>query len=337
MRRLLMFVTLIVSLVAFGPSAMGAFGTQGRRQPPTKDGESSPPATEKAKPRPPATEKAEPRPPEAGKAEPRRPDTGKGESRPEQRRAEDRDRERRGSQPRPSVRPGSVVFVGGYFYDPFFDEYPWWPRGVYPRWYYPALQNRAIVRIMATPTDAAVYVDGFYAGSVDDFDGFFQGLPLPPGGHQITLYLDGFRTVHRRIYLAPGGTFRLREDLERLPYGLVSEPPVVSSPIPPPPEGSYLPPRTLPPPASPPVPAPDLSSTCPMGTLTLRIQPASADVWIDGERWVSSDGGSFVIEVPSGTHRIQVRGNGYREYSGNIDVRDGETTQLDITLARDHS
>jgi hypothetical protein len=33
--------------------------------------------------------------------------------------------------------------------------------------------------VLATPKEAAVYVDGFYAGVVDDFDGVFQSLPLP--------------------------------------------------------------------------------------------------------------------------------------------------------------
>jgi uncharacterized membrane protein len=71
-----------------------------------------------------------------------------------------------------------------------------------------------------------------------------------------------------------------------------------------------------------------------MGTLTLRIQPVSADVWIDGEQWVSSDRGSFEIEVPAGVHQIQVRGRGYQDYSGTVEVRDGEVTQLNITLMR---
>jgi hypothetical protein len=41
---------------------------------------------------------------------------------------------------------------------------------------------------MARPEEAAVYVDGFYAGIVDDFDGVFQKLLLPPGDHTIVLY-----------------------------------------------------------------------------------------------------------------------------------------------------
>ena len=34
------------------------------------------------------------------------------------------------------------------------------------------------VRLMVRPRDAAVYVDGYYAGVVDDFDGVFQRLTL---------------------------------------------------------------------------------------------------------------------------------------------------------------
>ena len=37
------------------------------------------------------------------------------------------------------------------------------------------------------PRDAAVYVDGYYAGIVDDFDGVFQRLTLEVGPHRIEL------------------------------------------------------------------------------------------------------------------------------------------------------
>jgi len=34
------------------------------------------------------------------------------------------------AEPRPPVRRGAVVFIGGYYYDPFFGPYPWWPTMV---------------------------------------------------------------------------------------------------------------------------------------------------------------------------------------------------------------
>ena len=61
------------------------------------------------------------------------------------------------------------------------------------------------MRVLVTPREAAVYVDGFYAGIVDDFNDV-QPLPLPPGAHDIVLYLEGYRTVHQRAYLTPGST-----------------------------------------------------------------------------------------------------------------------------------
>jgi hypothetical protein len=70
--------------------------------------------------------------------------------------------QRRGRPPRPpghfAVR-GHVVFVGGYFCDRHFGPYPWWEPGVYPYWYVPVLGVRASVRVIATPKDAAVYVE----------------------------------------------------------------------------------------------------------------------------------------------------------------------------------
>jgi hypothetical protein len=153
----------------------------------------------------------------------------------------------RGAPPvhRPVDR-GAVVFVGGYFYDPFFGPYPWWGPGGYPYPYYPVFQTRAVIRVMATPKDAGVYVDGFFAGTVHDFNDWFQGLPVTPGGHEITLFLEGYRTVRQAIYASPGATVKLRQDLERLPTGEVSEPPTLSPPVPPPPDGTYEPPRPRP-------------------------------------------------------------------------------------------
>jgi hypothetical protein len=237
------------------------------------------------------------------------------------------------AQPRPPVRRTAVVFVGGYFYDPFFGPYPWWPRRAYPYAYWPRYDNRAVVRVIATPKDAAVYVDGFYAGTVHDFNDWWQGLPLPPGGHQILLYLDGYRTIQRRLYLSPGSSYKLHETLERLPAGEMSEPPTQSPPLPPPPEGSYLPPRTeprVPPPSQAPPESP-----AGIGTLTLHVQPANAEVRIDGEPWVSSDQGRFVIQLAEGPHQIEVTSAGYRKYASAIQIWDGEMVPLNVSLSRE--
>ena len=160
------------------------------------------------------------------------------------------------AQRRHPLKPPGVVFVGGYFYDPFLGPYPWWPLNAYAFAYYPLDDDRALVRVQVTSKEATVYVDGFYAGIGDDFDAFLRPLPLPPGAHDIVLYLEGYRTVHTRAYLAAGSTVELHEAMERLPTGERSQPPAVAPPFPPPPAGSFMSPRTPRPGWAPPPPPP---------------------------------------------------------------------------------
>ncbi len=232
---------------------------------------------------------------------------------------------------------GQFVFVGGYFYDPFFGPYPWWPRPMYPYPYFPVYDSRAHVRVMVKPNDTAVYVDGFYAGIADDFDGVFQSLPLPPGGHEIALYLEGYRTVRQRLYLRRGSTLKLHETLEPLPAGVRSEPPALAAPVPPPPSGTFTPlrtePRGQPRPPSPYAAPP--SQAVGYGSFALRVQPVDADVLIDGERWVSSDEGQFIVQLSAGPHRVDIAKPGYQRFSTEIQVREGGETPLNVSLSPD--
>jgi hypothetical protein len=193
--------------------------------------------------------------------------------------------------------------------------------------------SRALVRVLVTPKEAAVSVDGFYAGIVDDFNGFFEGLPLPPGGHEIDLYLEGYRTVHQRVYLSPGSTFKLHHTMERLPVGEASEPPTPAPPIPPPPDGTYTPPRTRR--GLPPTPKLPEAVAAGYGTLSLRVQPPNADVCIDGETWTSSDGERFFIQLSAGPHRVEVFKEGYGPYVAEIHIYEAESMQLNVSLTPD--
>ena len=55
------------------------------------------------------------------------------------------------------------------------------------------------------PRDASVFVDGYFAGQVDDFDGVFQRLHLEPGPHRIEISADGYETL----------TFEIRAERDR--------------------------------------------------------------------------------------------------------------------------
>ncbi|MBS1818191.1 MAG: PEGA domain-containing protein [Acidobacteria bacterium] len=71
------------------------------------------------------------------------------------------------------------------------------------------------VRLLVQPRDAAVYVDGYYAGIVDNFDGVFQRLTLEVGPHTIELDAPGLEPRFYDIYVDPARTTTIHDDLFR--------------------------------------------------------------------------------------------------------------------------
>jgi len=233
-------------------------------------------------------------------------------------------------------RPPAVqahIFIGGYFYDPRFGPYPWWSHAAYPSWYEPLFDMRADVRLHLEPKaaeGAAVYVDGFYAGVVDDFSRVFQAVPLTPGGHRLVLFLDGYRTVARNIYLSPGSDLTIHELLLPLPAGVISEAPELAPPLPEPPAGTYRRPITP--------RRPNASGTTAVtvangfGSLEIVVQPALGQIAIDGQSWTSSEPGHIAVQIPAGTHRTEIVAPGYATFATSVDITAGVTTPLNIDL-----
>jgi uncharacterized membrane protein len=81
-----------------------------------------------------------------------------------------------------------------------------------------------------------------------------------------------------------------------------------------------------------PPPATRAAQAVGFGTLDIFVQPTSAEVTIDGQRWVTSDEGHFVVQVPAGKHRIEVKKSGYRSFTTEIEVGDGQTMPLNVSL-----
>jgi hypothetical protein len=73
------------------------------------------------------------------------------------------------------------------------------------------------VRLKVTPRDAEVYVDGYYAGIVDDFDGTWQQLRLDDGGHRIEIRKPGLPPLTFDVMVQPGRTVTYRGDLTAIP------------------------------------------------------------------------------------------------------------------------
>jgi hypothetical protein len=238
----------------------------------------------------------------------------------------------------------SVVYVGGYswwgpraaFYDPFWFGYGrYGPYRPYEYYGYPPRPYAGSVRIDVEPREADVYVDGYHAGLVDDFDGVFQRLRLEPGGHDITIFLDGYRTVTESLYVRPGADHRIRFDMERLGPGETSEPP-------PAPVARAR--REDEPPRDPRDPRrgrgridePATERPEPAvrhGTVAIRLQPPDAEVVVDGEPWTGPREGDRVsIRLAEGRHRIEVRKAGFRTYSEEILVLPNRILSLAVTL-----
>ncbi len=222
-------------------------------------------------------------------------------------------------------------FYGSYFYQPFY-WYPYAPVG-----YGYGVFDGASLRLQVTPRDTEVFIDNYYAGTADDFDGMFQRLHVEPGAHDITLYREGYRSVRQRIYIQPTGTFRLRYMMVPLGPGEIAEPrpaeppPQNRVPAPPPggapsPQGAYPPPQgALPPPGA----------RAESASLSIRVQPANAEVFIDGERWQGSAGDErLIVLVGPGVHHVEARSEGYRTYQSDITVRPGEASTVNISLSR---
>ena len=207
----------------------------------------------------------------------------------------------------------------------------------------------ASVRLEVTPKQAEVYVDGYYAGIVDDFDGVFQRLRTQPGRHDITLYMDGFHTVHQNVFLMPDKTLDIRQRMEPLAPGEVNEArPVPMTPEEPQPGTQPMPfPRgrggragQFPPGNQPPPPPRNQpqggngpGAQAATGTLSIDLQPADADVMLDGQPLSIPRGqGPLVIDLSEGRHVVQARKQGYVGYLTEVQVRRGEMATLDINL-----
>ena len=224
---------------------------------------------------------------------------------------------------RMAARPARVAYFRGYGYRPYYyGVYDPFFYGPYP--YYGAGYDQSSVRLEVKPEETEVYVDGYYAGIVDSFDGFFQRLRLPTGAHEIELYLDGYASTRETLYLVAGETYRIRHEMEPLTDGSSQS----ARPEPPPnPEADLY----LTEPGSPPVLAAPGAEQ--FGTLAIRVQPVDAEVLIDGELWQGFEGlDRLIVELGAGLHVVEVRRDGHRTYRAEVELRGNETTLLNVSL-----
>jgi hypothetical protein len=211
-------------------------------------------------------------------------------------------------------------FFGG-FYSPYY--FGWY--GHYPPYQFPvyAYDRTGSARIQVTPRDAEVYVDGYFVGLVDSFDGYLQRLHVEGGEHELQFYLEGYRTIRQKVRFTPGTTLKIVHAMEPLAPGEANEP----KPRPDPGSGAQDTParresRQY-----------GRAQQMDFGTLSLQVQPGDAVVVIDGQEWVRPEGESrFVVDLAEGFHRVEVSKDGFRSYTRTIRIRRGQTLTLNVSL-----
>lgn len=131
---------------------------------------------------------------------------------------------------------GIGAYGFGYFYDPFL----WSPYGFgYGSYYgYPygssygyggggygggyvyggsagGYRDAGSIRLKVKPEEAQIFVDGYFAGTVDDYDGIFQRLTLTAGAHRVEIRAPGYQSHSFEVQIVPGETITYRGDLVR--------------------------------------------------------------------------------------------------------------------------
>jgi hypothetical protein len=121
-------------------------------------------------------------------------------------------------EPRPDLRQGAVpVLRGGRL-----DRVPVWPiwDGVIPvipaEVVQPAQTDlRGGLQLDVQPWRAEVYVDGNYAGRVQDFGGYYRPLELIPGPHAVTIVAPDYDPLMFDVVINPDRTITYRGTLSR--------------------------------------------------------------------------------------------------------------------------
>jgi hypothetical protein len=187
---------------------------------------------------------------------------------------------------------------------------PWWgpyPYPTYGGWRVFGEWQYAQVPLDVTPRDAQVYVDRYPAGVVDDYDGVFQHLAMPPGAHFVEIRKIGYRSLAIELNLYPGESITYRRVMEPSSTDALES----CSPA------SALPPGVEEGAAPRPV---DLSVR--PGDVKFDVTPKDAEIYLDGfyAGIVNDFNGSQHLQVAAGRHHVSLKMAGYEPIEVELSI-----------------
>ena len=81
---------------------------------------------------------------------------------------------------------------------------------------YTSSSDEGALKLKIKPRNAEVYVDGYFVGVVDDFDGIFQRLHIESGAHRIEVRAAGYETLEFDVRITPEHTTTYTGELKRV-------------------------------------------------------------------------------------------------------------------------
>ncbi len=173
------------------------------------------------------------------------------------------------------------------------------------------------MRLDVSPKDADVYVDGYYAGTVSDFNGVFHHLTVTAGPHVIEMRKTGLETLTIEMYVQPNHTITFRAVMQPAQSGSVND-------------------ETEPGLGTPPA----VSSTMPSGVpgdLCFDVTPKEAQVYVDGY-YVGTvadwEGRRQRLTLAPGAHRVELQASDYETAQFDITIESRQTTTYRGALTR---
>jgi hypothetical protein len=104
---------------------------------------------------------------------------------------------------------GSGYYGGGYYGGGYYGSGSY-GSGSYSQSYHDA----GSLRLKLKPREAQVFVDGYFVGVVDSFDGMFQKLQLDGGGHQVEVKAEGYEPLQFDVLITPGETVTYKGEMK---------------------------------------------------------------------------------------------------------------------------